>query len=211
MSFPDLAHLRQLQTDLWRWPSGRAAVMVGAGFTLNAEPLPGTDMPLPTWRQLVRSMFDELHPREPDEAPDKREARFNAASPLWIASEYEAALVMGESLGSVEWTHDEAKQLYFNARDEWTNEKRALEIARDSPFFSTTSPNFDAPGEFLASTRDSATYGVGRRRSMGATVHMAPRTSGFGRVSFRSSAVRSATPAGRGRQYGKNHRSRYRL
>jgi hypothetical protein len=58
--------------------------------------------------------------------------------------------MMGESLGSVEWTHDEAKQLYFKARDEWTNEKRALEIARDSPFFPTTSPNFDALGEFLA-------------------------------------------------------------
>ena len=58
--------------------------------------------------------------------------------------------LMGESLGGVEWTHEEAKQLYFKARDEWTNEKRALEIARDSPFFPTTSPNFDALGEFLA-------------------------------------------------------------
>ena len=94
MNFPDLMHLRQLQKDLWQWPKARAAVMVGAGFSLNAEPLAGVTTRFPTWRQLVRVMFDELHPAQPDETCEQskaREERFNSANPLRIASEYEAA------------------------------------------------------------------------------------------------------------------------
>lgn len=94
MNFPDLPHLMQLQKDLWQWPKSRASVMVGAGFSLNADPLPGVNSRFPTWRQLVRAMFDELHPSQPGETPEQakaREARFNSANALRIASEYEAA------------------------------------------------------------------------------------------------------------------------
>jgi len=61
MNFPDLPHLRQLQKDLWQWPKSRAAVVVGAGFSLNAEPLDGVNTRFSTWRQLVLAMFDKLH------------------------------------------------------------------------------------------------------------------------------------------------------
>src|SRR6202167_2387064 len=94
MNFPDLPHLRHLQKDLWQWPKSRAAVMIGAGFSRNAEPLPGVNTSFPTWRQLARAMFEELDPSqagEPRELRDRREERFNSASPLRIASEYEAA------------------------------------------------------------------------------------------------------------------------
>src|SRR5262249_15962752 len=94
MNFPDLPHFRKLQKDLWQWPKSRAAVMVGAGFSLNAEPLPGVKTRFPTWRQLVRAMFDEMHPRQMDETPEQtkaREDRFNGSSPMRVASEYEAA------------------------------------------------------------------------------------------------------------------------
>src|SRR5271165_5494914 len=94
MNFPDLPHLRQLQKDLWRWPKSRAAVMVGAGMSLNAEALPGVTTHFPTWRQLVRAMFDELHPSlggETPEAAQAREERFASSNALRIASEYEAA------------------------------------------------------------------------------------------------------------------------
>ena len=69
--------------------------MVGAGFSRNAEPLAGVSSQFPTWRELVRAMFDQLHPATPDEKEiDKvtRENTFNGTSPLRIASEYEAAL-----------------------------------------------------------------------------------------------------------------------
>ena len=93
MDFPDLPHLVHLRKELWRWPKSRAAVMIGAGFSLNAEPLPGVKTRFPTWRELVRAMFDELSPNsgDPGENPASREERFNRANPLRIASEYEAA------------------------------------------------------------------------------------------------------------------------
>ena len=94
MSFPDAPHLFHLQRDLWQWPRARAAVMVGAGFSLNAESLPGVRSRFLTWRELVREMFDQIHPL-PSGAPPSEVAahtdKFNRASPLRIASEYEAA------------------------------------------------------------------------------------------------------------------------
>lgn len=90
MDFPDLPHLLQLQKDLWRWPGARAAVMVGAGFSLNSTPSPGASTHFPTWRQLSRSMFDEIYPRLPNET-EERESRFAYSNALRLASEYEAA------------------------------------------------------------------------------------------------------------------------
>jgi len=94
MNFTDQIHLLQLQQDLWQWPTSRAAVMVGAGFSLNAQPLPGVSSKFPTWSQLVRAMFDELYPIEDDpteESIDSRQKYFAAKNPLRLASEYEAA------------------------------------------------------------------------------------------------------------------------
>ena len=92
--FPDLPHLRQLQHDLWSWPRSRAALMVGAGLSLNADPLPGVTSRFPTWKELVRFMFDELHPLSSKPTPDEersREEEFASEGALRIASEYEAA------------------------------------------------------------------------------------------------------------------------
>ena len=97
MNFPDLNHLLQLRKDLSHWPSSRAALMVGAGLSLNARPAPGTDTQFPTWRQLARAMFDELYPHSNDPTEQKdREERFNRNSPLRIAGEYEAAFSRGK-------------------------------------------------------------------------------------------------------------------
>ena len=92
MNFPDLNHFLQLRKDLWRWPNSRAALMVGAGISLNAEPVPGGRRRFLTWRQLTKAMFEEIYPT-PD-GPDERRRRlerFNNTSHLRIASEYDAA------------------------------------------------------------------------------------------------------------------------
>lgn len=94
MSFSDQPHLHQLQEELWQWPSSRAAVMVGSGLSLNTEPLPGVKSRFPTWRQLIRVMFDELYPTNPNATPADKQARrehFNGINALRLASEYEAA------------------------------------------------------------------------------------------------------------------------
>ena len=88
--FPDRNHFLQLRKELWKRPRSRASVMVGAGFSLNARPSPGVDMPFPTWRPLARAMFEEIYP-PPDMDIADWEDRFNRSNPLRIASEYEAA------------------------------------------------------------------------------------------------------------------------
>ena len=90
MNFPDRNHLIQLRKELWQRPRSRAAVMVGAGFSLNARPSPGIDTGFPTWRKLARAMFDEVYPPG-DRAIRDREELFNRSNPLRVASEYEAA------------------------------------------------------------------------------------------------------------------------
>ena len=94
LAFQDAPHLLQLQRDLWQWPKGRAALMVGAGFSRNARALPGIRSRFPTWRELVRVMYDALNPELPNESiknKEDREKHFNGTSALRIASEYEAA------------------------------------------------------------------------------------------------------------------------
>lgn len=93
MEFPDLPYLRQLQRDLHHWPSSRATVMVGSGFSLNSVPSPGSTSSFPTWSELARSMFDEIYPACTNETAEQkkgREKKFNQSSALRIASEYEA-------------------------------------------------------------------------------------------------------------------------
>ena len=94
MDFPDLNHFLQLQKYLWEWPNSRAALMVGAGLSLNSKPLPGVSTRFPTWSELAQAMFDEIYPALPNEKPEQkteRENRFYSSNPLRVASEYEAA------------------------------------------------------------------------------------------------------------------------
>lgn len=93
MEFPDLNQFRQLQKDLWQWPSSRAALMVGAGFSLNAVSAPGVSTRFPVWRDLSRAMFNEIypaHPNETDEQRIQRKEQFDPSDALRLASAYEA-------------------------------------------------------------------------------------------------------------------------
>lgn len=80
MDFPDLPQLLKLREALWHWPRSRAAVMVGAGFSRNAEPLAGVTSTFPTWYELIEDMFKELNPG----------VKFDGSSFLKVASQYEA-------------------------------------------------------------------------------------------------------------------------
>ena len=91
---PDRNHFLQLSKQLWQRPISRAAVMVGAGVSLNATPSPSAHIRFPTWKQLSWAMFDEIYPVIPGEREtqdSKRLDLFNSKGPLRLASEYEAA------------------------------------------------------------------------------------------------------------------------
>ena len=67
-----------------RLRSGNAAVMVGAGFSKNAEPVGTASSSLPDWKDLGDAFYRKLHGR----APGKDERYLN---PLKLAEQVQAA------------------------------------------------------------------------------------------------------------------------
>jgi hypothetical protein len=91
-SFPDLHHVTFLRDRLWaRQPLGRAAVMVGAGFSLNAESKIAGAPSFPLWREVTGLMLDRLRPAL---TPEARKAALDLAvsgsGSLTLALEFEA-------------------------------------------------------------------------------------------------------------------------
>lgn len=86
MNFPDLHHFEQMRRRLWcNRDFGQAAVMVGSGFSRNAEKIaPGT-LNMPTWSDLAEQMYNEL---DPQNLSGKKQQKIT--NPLNLASEYEA-------------------------------------------------------------------------------------------------------------------------
>jgi hypothetical protein len=95
--FPDLHHFEQIRQRLWCGREfGQAAVMVGAGFSCNAEKIAPSTQDFPLWGNLASDIYDELYPQiqwqsltdERRKANDKVKERA-LANPLALASEYE--------------------------------------------------------------------------------------------------------------------------
>jgi hypothetical protein len=96
-NFPDLHHFEQIRQRLWCGREfGQAAVMVGAGFSWNAEKIAPSTPDFPLWSDLASDIYDELYPQtqglaltdEQRKANDKAKERA-LANPLALASEYE--------------------------------------------------------------------------------------------------------------------------
>ena len=62
LSFPDQTYIDHLREALWRRSVSYAAVMVGAGFSLNAIPIQSGLFRMPTWGNLVERLVDDLYP-----------------------------------------------------------------------------------------------------------------------------------------------------
>ncbi|GGE98168.1 SIR2 family NAD-dependent protein deacylase [Sphingomonas prati] len=83
-AIPDYPALRDVQNALWAVGEARgAAVMVGAGFSLNAERASGSTPAPPLWRDFTRRMTADLYASSPEDAN---------TDPLRLAEEYRAAL-----------------------------------------------------------------------------------------------------------------------
>ena len=84
-SFPDLIRIRHVKEALWRPGAGGASVMVGSGFSRNAElKAPGADQP-PDWAEVANAMHAKLHPAA---ASSRGSGRGRAKNALAIAQEY---------------------------------------------------------------------------------------------------------------------------
>ena len=88
--FPDQIYIEQIRKRLWRGREfGQAAVMVGAGFSRNAERLSTSTPVFPLWRELAERVYDSLYPPETLQEQE-REKAISGVGVLKLASEYEA-------------------------------------------------------------------------------------------------------------------------
>ena len=91
MTVPDQSHINQVRDALWRWPISGASVMVGSGFSKNADKTAFDVDDMPSWRELTRLICNELYPA--DDAR-RRSALADASTTsgfLKLAQEYESA------------------------------------------------------------------------------------------------------------------------
>src|ERR1041385_8017765 len=94
LEFPDQIHLDRIRADLWCGREyGRAAVMIGAGFSRNADRLSASVPPFPLLHGLASTMYDGLYPARGPLAGDREVKRTQATSGsglLTLAQEFEA-------------------------------------------------------------------------------------------------------------------------
>lgn len=93
--FPDRQHVEEIRRALWiERGLGRAALMVGAGMSRNAEPVgPGRPL-MPTWGDLITAMIERLYPASPANERRRRELLEQAwatSTALRLADEFTAA------------------------------------------------------------------------------------------------------------------------
>ncbi len=87
---PDQNHIDQIRKRLWSGREiGQAAVMVGAGFSRNAEKLSPSVPDFPLWNQLAGQIYDHLYSRSGILDPSTREVEIARLGALRLASEYE--------------------------------------------------------------------------------------------------------------------------
>lgn len=85
---PDQNHIYRIRKKLWSGQEyGNVSVMVGSGFSLNAEKTSNSSSLFLTWTQLVKRMKKDLYPNK------KNEGSNATSDSLKIASQYE--LVFG--------------------------------------------------------------------------------------------------------------------
>jgi SIR2-like domain len=90
--FPDIANVFCIREALWRHKAlGNASIMVGAGFSRNADPLSTSARVMPNWSQMAEALCHPLYPL--DDARRKAALRdANGTSGfLRLAQEYQAA------------------------------------------------------------------------------------------------------------------------
>ena len=89
MTFPDQSHINRVRDALHQRSGNGASIMVGSGFSKNAERTNLNAKEMPEWQDLVDHFHSALYPQEstPRQGIDHRPAVDNVR----IAQEYEAA------------------------------------------------------------------------------------------------------------------------
>ena len=91
MIIPDQVHIDALRDALWSGPMyGRAAVMVGSGYSLNADAIEPGSAGFPTWGMLMETLINQLTNAEngSKEATDLRNSSQSVSGALRLSQEF---------------------------------------------------------------------------------------------------------------------------
>lgn len=93
--FPDQQHIESIRRALWHGTViSRAAVMIGAGMSRNADPLRPSRPTMATWQDLMAIMVDHLYPLSPATAKRREDLKGQmkaTTAALRLAEEFTAA------------------------------------------------------------------------------------------------------------------------
>ncbi len=89
--FFDQSHINCVRDALWEQPTSRASVMVGSGFSRNAESTQPGILDMPVWSTLVEAMENKLYPKVADADRCPSSLSSATANHLRLAQEFEAA------------------------------------------------------------------------------------------------------------------------
>ena len=89
MTFPDQSHISMVRDALHRRSGNGASVMVGSGFSRNADRIIRSAKEMPRWHDLVNHFYDALYP--PGSATRDGTNHRPATDNVRIAQEYQAA------------------------------------------------------------------------------------------------------------------------
>ena len=91
MIFPDQSHINRIREALWQ-RAGGASIMVGAGFSRNAQKARPDADESPIWCDVAKGLSDKLYPQDASRSrPTGAGAASLAASFTKLTQEYEAA------------------------------------------------------------------------------------------------------------------------
>ena len=97
MAFSDQSHINRVRDALWKRSAGGASLMVGAGFSRNAEKSRPDAHDSPTWRDLAGAMYNKLNPQsDSGRRQSTMTAIPEASSFMRLAQEYETAFGRGD-------------------------------------------------------------------------------------------------------------------
>ena len=91
MSFRDQNHINCVRDALWTQSAGGASLMVGAGFSRNAECSRPDIEAMPSWRNIAESMCEKLYPENDAHYKAAIASISEPSGLLRLAQEYKAA------------------------------------------------------------------------------------------------------------------------
>ena len=94
MPIPDQSHINQVRDALWQ-RSGRASVMIGSGFSRNAQKRRLDAHDPPSWQEVAKAVYEKLYPQANSRESLTLAEASTTSGFLRLAQEYEA--VFGRS------------------------------------------------------------------------------------------------------------------